>query len=129
MITISLGSADAGPRFKHNFRLELPADGRRTVARTLRVDETHANPYRVWELLGRERNPPLSQIALLRESAAPACRYLAPTTGEGPANLDLTLGKNACLLVDLIPVEDHTAEYYGLDRDFYDRLSIPSGEG
>ena len=37
----------------------------------------------------------------------------------------LTLAKNAVMLIDLIPAEDHTSEYYELDSEFYDSLSLP----
>lgn len=32
--------------------------------------------------------------------------------------------KNAVMLVESVPVEDHRAEYYELDTDFYDSLSL-----
>jgi len=109
---------------QYKCRLVLPDDGSTYTARTLLVDETHANPYRTWQLLGRDRNPSRRQVALLKESARPACRYEAIEKRDGEASLEITLEKNACLLVDLIPVEDHTAEYYGLDQSLYDNLSI-----
>lgn len=105
-------------------RIELPQDGVAYTARTLLVDETHANPYRTWELLGRERNPSREQVELLRESAKPECRYSSLTIENGTCQLDVTLDKNAVMLVDLIPVDDHTAEYLELDQDFYANLSI-----
>jgi len=40
------------------------------------------------------------------------------------ACLDVTLEKNACLLVDLIPAEDQTPTYHGLDEAFYDNLNV-----
>ena len=42
----------------------------------------------------------------------------------GLTHLEVTLEENACLLVDLVPTEDHTSTYYGLDEAFYDNLSV-----
>ncbi len=109
---------------RRTFRLALLDDGKTYVARTLLVDETHGNAYRTWKLLGRHRNPSRDQVALLRESARPACQYHALTKSDGPAHLEVTLEKNACLLVDLIPTEDHTSTYHGLDEAFYANLSV-----
>jgi len=109
---------------QYTCRLAVPDDGNTYAARTLLVDETHGNPYGTWKLLGRERNPSREQIALLRESSRPACKYHALTRNDGLAHLDVTLEKNACLLVDLIPIEDHSSTYYGLDEAFYDNLGV-----
>lgn len=109
---------------QQDYRLELPDDGKTYAARTLLVDETHANPYRAWELLGRERNPSRAHVELLREASRPACGYLALQQQDGRTCLDLSMEKNAVILVDLIPAEDHRGEYYELDQKFYDNLGI-----
>jgi xylan 1,4-beta-xylosidase len=114
-----------GETQERSWRVELPDDGKRYAARVLLVDETNANPYRTWELLGRERNPSREQVALLRESARPSCSYIVPETKDGRTALPLTLAKNAVMLIDLIPAEDHTSEYHELDSEFYDSLSLP----
>lgn len=107
-----------------DWRIELPGGGRQYTARTLLIDEHNANPYRAWEMLGRERNPSREQVELLREASRPTCRYHDPRGADGGIQLDLTLEKNAVLLVEFIPVEDHVPEYYELDQAFYSRLSI-----
>jgi xylan 1,4-beta-xylosidase len=106
------------------FQITLPATGQPYTARTLLLDEQHANPYRAWEMLGRERNPSPADVELLREASRPLCRYEHVAQPDGSARLDLTLTKNAVQLVQFIPVEDHTPEYYSLDREFYANFSI-----
>ncbi len=107
------------------YRIALPGHRMPCAVRTMLVDETHANPYRTWELLGRDRNPPRHQIELIRESSKPACHYSKLDQRDGVPTIELTLEKNAVVLVDLIPVDDHTAEYHGLEPAAYDGLSVP----
>ena len=107
-----------------DYRIELADDGIAYTARLLLVDEHHANPYRAWELMGRERNPSRKQVALLKEASHPGCTYASLTPGDNGRSLHVSLEKNAVLLVDLIPVEDHAHEYCELDQEFYDGLSI-----
>jgi xylan 1,4-beta-xylosidase len=106
-------------------RIVLPKTETRYTARTLLVDETHANPYRVWELIGRARNPSRSQVELLREASRPAVAYHEPVLRDGVSQIELTLEKNAVVLVDLIPVDDRTGDYHGLDPAACDALTIP----
>ncbi len=110
---------------RRDYRLVLDAGPQARTARILRVDEDHANPYRVWEMLGRERNPSRAQVALLHEAARPLCQYSPLLERDGQVSLDLTLGKNAVLLVDLVPVEDQSSRYHELDAAFYGSLSVP----
>ncbi|MDP6523324.1 MAG: xylan 1,4-beta-xylosidase [Kiritimatiellia bacterium] len=107
-----------------NYRIKLPDNDTPYTARTLLVDELNANPYRTWEMLGRERNPSREDVERLRESAQPTCHYHDLQRTETCLHLDLTLEKNAVVLVDLIPVEDHSGEYYELDQQFYSNLSL-----
>ena len=104
--------------------MALPDTGTAYTARTVLVDETNANPYRTWEMLGRERNPSRAQVELLRESSRPTCQYHVLSKGDGQLSLNLELQKNAVMLVELIPVEDHSGEYYELDQKFYGDLSL-----
>ena len=107
-----------------DYRIELPQDGREYAVRTLLVDENNANPYRAWELTGRKRNPSRAEVEILREASRPACQYRALSSIGGKRILDLRLEKNAVMFVDLIPVEDHAGDYYELDREAYERLSV-----
>ncbi|MDT8390340.1 MAG: xylan 1,4-beta-xylosidase [Lentisphaeria bacterium] len=107
-----------------NYRIKLPCKGKAYAARTLLVDEHNANPYRTWEMLGRERNPSREQVELLREASRPTCRYYDLQETDNGIQLDFTLEKNAVLLVEFIPVEDHAPEYNGLDQAFYSCLGI-----
>ncbi len=106
-----------------SYRLELPAGSKGYAARTLLVDEMNANPYRAWELMGRERNPSREQVEKLREASVPSCGY-----HKCDGRLELQLDKNAVMLVELMPVHDHAGEYYELDQEFYDNLSIEEGK-
>lgn len=106
-----------------SFQLQLQ-DNAQYTARTLLIDEENANPYRVWEMRGRERNPSLAEVELLREASKPLCQYKALAPSDGGQKLELTLEKNAVQLVDLVPVEDHAGEYYSLDKDFYSNFSV-----
>lgn len=110
---------------RREYGLHLAAASTDYTARTLLVDELNANPYRTWELLGRERNPSRQDVERLRESSCPACRYHALDRIDGQACLELAVDKNAVMLVELIPVDDHTAGYYELDQGFYESLSLP----
>lgn len=107
------------------YRVEVPGGSQRYAARCLLVDEENGNAYRTWELLGRQRFPRPAQVERIAEASRPACRYQTLDCGEEGAYLDLTLEKNAILLVELIPVEDHSDCYYELDADFYANLSLP----
>jgi len=107
------------PDQKVQYVIDMPSVGSQYSVRTVLVDEVNANPYRAWSLMGRERNPSRAQVQKLREAAQPATRY---QTFAG--RLDLQLEKNAVMLVDLIPVTDHSGEYYRLDQGIYDNLSI-----
>jgi len=107
-----------------SFRLQLPMTGKEYMLRSLFIDEEHANPYRTWELLGRARNPSRSDMDLLRESAYPAVAYRKVDARSESALIDLTLQKNAVMLVDMIPVEEHIEAFYGLDRAHYAELSV-----
>lgn len=110
-----------------DYRLSLVgANSQPYAVRTLLVDEKNANPYRVWECLGRERNPSRAQVELLREASRPTCQYPELTVRDDGSELVITLEKNAVMLVDLTPVQDHAADYYELDAKFYDNLSIPT---
>lgn len=114
---------------QQHYRLVLPQTAGTYTARILLVDEEHANPYRTWEMLGRERNPSRTQVELLRESARPFCRHQALTAEAGQLTLDLNLEKNAILLVDLIPVGSHPAKYHGLDAERCARMSVSQQNG
>lgn len=109
---------------KTPFRLVLPGNGQPYVARTLLIDEHHANPYGAWEMMGRERNPNRADVELLREAARPLCRYRNFVDEGSQRVLDIELDKNGVMLVDLCPVTDHRSEYYELDQAFYDNLTI-----
>jgi len=106
-------------------QIELATGSTTYTARTLLVDETHGNAYRAWEMMGRHRNPSREQVELLREASRPACAHLPLAITDGMARLELTLETNACMLVDLMPVDDQTASYYELDQAFYANLSLP----
>ena len=105
-------------------RITLPPHNQAYTARTLLVDEEHANPYRAWDMRGRERNPSLRDVEFLREASRPLCRYEDVSQSDGSSRLDLSLGKNAVQFVEFIPVTDHTREYYQLDQHFYENFSI-----
>jgi hypothetical protein len=52
------------------------------------------------------------------------CKYHDQEFKDGSMRLTLTLAKNAVQLVEFIPVEDHSDDYYSLDKDFYRNLSV-----
>lgn len=107
-----------------NYRIELPDSKTKYTVRTLLVDELNGNPYRTWEMLGRERNPSREQVELIRETSQPTSQYRDLKKQDGKVHLDLTLEKNAVLFVEFIPVEDQSNEYYELDKDFYNNVSL-----
>jgi xylan 1,4-beta-xylosidase len=107
-----------------DFRIDLPCEGNYKTARTLLLDEGNANPYRVWEMMGRERNPSRKDIELLREASQPLCQFKDVKPSEKGVRLDLRLGKNAVQFVEFMPIDDHTKSYYGLNQDAYSKFSI-----
>lgn len=104
--------------------IELPLEKIDYTVRTSLVDETNGNPCRSWEMLGRDRNPSPKDVELIRESSHPLCRFFDLEKGDNNQKINLSLAKNAVMLVDLIPVEDHSGEYYELDQDFLHNLSV-----
>jgi xylan 1,4-beta-xylosidase len=106
------------------FKITLPSGNNFTTARTLLIDEDHANPYRAWELMGRERNPSRKDVELLREASRPLCRFEPLSKSETGLCLDVKLGKNAVQFIEFLDVEDHSSEYYCLDREAYSNFSI-----
>lgn len=108
-----------------HYRITLPRSDTPYAVRTLRVDEHHANPYRAWEMLGRHRNPSRRDVELIREASRPAVAYQKLETRDGAPQIELTLEKNAVMLIEIIPVDDHSAQYHGLDPAACDSFAIP----
>ena len=94
------------------------------VARCLVVDEERGNPYRAWRMMGRQRNPLPAKVELLREASRPECRFHPLTVGQSGPELEITLDRNAVVLVDMVPVEDEPIAYHGLDEAFYQDLRV-----
>jgi xylan 1,4-beta-xylosidase len=113
-------------REKQNIEVNLKfkVDASKYTVRTLLIDETNGNAYRTWEMLGRERNPSREQVELIREASKPTVQYCNLQTESDGASLNLNLGKNAVIMVELIAIEDHSDKYYDLDKDFYNNLSV-----
>lgn len=109
---------------RQQYRIVLPDAAANYTARLLLVDEDNGNPYQTWQMLGRERHPARETVELIRESARPLCQYTTPVKRDGKTCIEASLDKNAIMLVDLIPIEDHTPQYHGLNKQAYQELSV-----
>ena len=112
-----------GENDDRSFRISVNGGIGPYISRMLTVDEEHGNPYRLWCMLGRERNPRPEQVARLQEASRPECRY-GVAGRPGQADLEVTLGRNAIMLVDLVPVEKEPVAYVGLDEKSYSSVSV-----
>lgn len=73
-------------------RVELPAAPRSVVA--WRIDETHCNPARAWEEMGRPMQPTPEQLDLLRQASELQPEFWPVHYQDGVLTLETALGIN-----------------------------------
>ncbi len=81
----------------------LPGEGQWCLL-TRTVDETHANPLKVWHDLGEPAHLSKAQKQLLQESAVPGLETKLLETENGEVKFTLDLSENSVQYFELIPV-------------------------
>ncbi|HOB08374.1 MAG: xylan 1,4-beta-xylosidase [Limnochordia bacterium] len=100
-------------------KLLLPAAGEQAIMVKKLVNGDHANPLQTWVNLGQPRSLNREQVGILQAAAEPlqTDAKLVPKDGLYEVPLDL-VGNQLCM-VEIIPVEDQSHTYVGLDLDYY----------
>ncbi|MDQ0338589.1 xylan 1,4-beta-xylosidase [Caldalkalibacillus uzonensis] len=111
---------EEGDGFEQQINLKLAIDAKEVFIKRQTVDEQHANPWRVWQQMGRPRFPKPAQVDTLKEAAIPLLRTEKREGLQGWLLLSFTLTKNEVTFIEVMPVKDETPTYAGLD----DRLII-----
>ncbi|WP_078381652.1 GH39 family glycosyl hydrolase [Sutcliffiella halmapala] len=106
---------EKGEGFERELRLELPVASGNVFIKRQTVDEQHANPWRVWQEMGRPRFPDKNSVETLKQAAKPKLSTWKDTAENGIIDLTITLTKNEITLIEIIPVKDETNTYFGLD--------------
>ena len=97
-------------------RVTIPVPFPDAVLHCQTVDREHANPYRTWDILGRQRNPDRAQIEEIRRSDRPLDAYQRVTPVEGAVTVEQTLTANATVFFTIRPVADEHAQYLTMDE-------------
>ena len=98
----------------------LPWAGGPALVRRRRVHDGAANPWAVWNQLGRPRFPDRETVDFLRLAAVPLVEVTKVEPVGGILNLRIVLEKNEITLVELLPYRDESPDYWGLDDSFVD---------
>lgn len=104
--------SDGGPR---SVVLSLPVPSGRVLVRRRRVHQGAANPWAVWNQLGRPRFPDRATVEFLRLAAVPQVEVSVAEPRAGVLTLELTLEKDEISLIEMLPFRDETPTYWGLD--------------
>lgn len=106
---------EKGKGFEKTLEFQLPFDCEEVFIKRETVDEAHANPWKVWQDMGRPRFPSQSAVETLKQAAHPFVRSSRGQVKEGQFNLSITLTKNEVTLLVMSPLKDETHTYIGLD--------------
>ncbi|MCR6108005.1 xylan 1,4-beta-xylosidase [Salipaludibacillus agaradhaerens] len=79
------------------------------------TNEHHANPWRVWQQMGRPRFPSKDQITILKSCDAPFIQTNRLRTENKLLTFQLTMAKNEVTLLHFSDIIDETNTYIGLD--------------
>ncbi|MBD3391519.1 MAG: xylan 1,4-beta-xylosidase [Chitinivibrionales bacterium] len=80
------------------------------------VDEDHGNAWNAWREMGRPRYPSDYQLGILEHASVPRLEVFRAPVENGTLKLDMTLSRNAVILVEVAPLKDETPTYGGLDE-------------
>ncbi|MGP4041465.1 GH39 family glycosyl hydrolase [Gracilibacillus sp. D59] len=111
---------EKGEEFNRSVDIHLPLGEGKYFASSQTISETYANPWKVWQQMGRPRFPTKAQVETLKQSAIPlfeSAQY--DVMGEG-LTLDLSLTKNEVKLIEIEAVKDESETYPGLDDSLID---------
>ena len=108
---VTMDEAD-GPK---TLSFTLPEAGGSWCLLTKTVDETHANPLKVWHDLGEPSCLTEEQKELLRSAASP-CVQTRPLSGGEELAFSLELAENALVYFELTPVSGESDRGYSYER-------------
>lgn len=106
---------EKGDDFSKTISLQLPAAFEQAFVCRKSVNETHANPWRVWKEMGRPRFPGRQQVEVLQEAAKPLLTTTTLAGDNGVLQMDVTLSKNEVTMLEIRAREDESDTYDGLD--------------
>jgi len=108
--------------------VSLPWTRGRALVRRRRVHDGAANPWGLWNQLGRPRFPDRATVDFLRLASVPQVDVWLLAPVEGCLPLTLVLEKNEITLLEIAPFRDESPTYWGLDDgliDGYQAESLP----
>ncbi|WP_078544942.1 GH39 family glycosyl hydrolase [Litchfieldia alkalitelluris] len=106
---------EKGEGFERTIELKIPVGFKDGFVKRQTIDENHANPWKVWQQMGRPRFPDKASVETLREAAVPKITTARLEAEEGIVTLLITLTKNEVTLIEINPIRDETESYVGLD--------------
>ncbi|MFD2657406.1 GH39 family glycosyl hydrolase [Gracilibacillus thailandensis] len=109
----------------HNrvINIQLPLANGKYFVSSKSISEKHANPWRVWQEMGRPRFPSKAQVETLKQSAVPLFESFQEHANDVGLQLDVQLTKNEVKLIEVELLKDETPSYPGLDDSLIDSYS------
>ena len=95
--------------------LTVPWPHGMALLRRRRVHDTAANPWGVWSRMGRPRFPDRQTVEFLKLASVPGIEILVQEPIGGVLTVELLLEKNEVTLVEVVPFQDESSTYWGLD--------------
>ncbi|QDP41419.1 GH39 family glycosyl hydrolase [Radiobacillus deserti] len=106
---------DKGEGREKEVTFEIPVEASHLFIKRQTVDEQHANPWKTWRDMGRPRFPSREMVETLRGVAQSLIRTDHLKAENGKISITVALTKNEVSLIEIIPVNDETETYIGLD--------------
>ncbi|MFS0862630.1 GH39 family glycosyl hydrolase [Fredinandcohnia sp. 179-A 10B2 NHS] len=100
--------------------LEIPLSCKNAFVKRQIVNEQYANPWRVWQEMGRPRFIDKQAVETLRHAAQPLLTTAQMEVENSVLKLELILSKNEVTLIEIQPRKDETDTYHGLDDSLID---------
>ncbi|SFL52414.1 xylan 1,4-beta-xylosidase [Gracilibacillus orientalis] len=111
---------EKGEEFNRPLDIHLPLGEGKYFVSSHSISEKYANPWKVWQQMGRPRFPSQNQVETLKQSAIPLFESVQHNVTGEDLSLDLTLTKNEVKLIEIVVVNDETETYLGLDDSLID---------
>lgn len=106
---------EKGDDFNTEVEFSIPAPSSDLFLKRQTIDENHANPWKVWQQLGRPRFPDKQTIHTLQQTSIPFVRTSREQAVDGKLTVSITLTKNEVTLIEIKPINDESNSYHGLD--------------
>lgn len=106
---------EQGEGFEKTLEYDIPVASEEVFVKRQTIDDNYANPLKVWQEMGRPRFPDKQQAATLQQAVRPLTRTSRTDSDESRVKLDVALTKNEVTLIEIMPVQDETDSYIGLD--------------